>query len=134
MEIEVDTAIFTPAHRLIAAEWESGGKHCAELGALGMTKPSKQSKYASATVVVRKKDEAGEDTDYTQCGDYRLINSHTLLDRYPLPRIDDIFRDMKDAKIFNKVECRTEYNRVIDTHVQTNNNISDPSQMVKMYK
>ena len=90
MEIEVDTnkPIFTLAHRLSAAEWESAGKHCEELEKLGMIRSSKQNKYASPTVVVKKKDEAGEYTDYRQCGDYRPINSHTPLDRYPLPRID----------------------------------------------
>lgn len=72
MEIEVDTkkAVFTPTHRLSAAEWGFSGKHCVELEALGMMRPSQQSKYAPATVVVRKKDEAGEYTDYRHCGDY----------------------------------------------------------------
>ena len=69
-----------------------------------MIRPSKHNKYASATVVVTKKDEAGEYTDYRQCGDYRPINSHTPLDRYPLPRIDDIFTDMKDTKLFSKLD------------------------------
>lgn len=60
MEIEVNTdkPILTPAHCLSAAGWDFAGKHCAELEALGMIRPSKESKYALATVVVRNKDEA----------------------------------------------------------------------------
>ena len=47
--------------------------------------------YASATVVVRKKDAEGNYTDFRQCGDYRPLNLETTLDRYPLPGIEDIF-------------------------------------------
>ena len=113
MEIEVDTdkPIFTPAHRLSAAEWEFAGKHYEELERLGMIRSSKQNKYPLATVVVRKKDEAGEYTDYRQCGDCRPINSHTPLDRYLLPRIDDIFREMKDAKVFSRLDLRNPLGR-----------------------
>ena len=46
--------------------------------------------YASATVVVRKKDAEGNYTDFRQCGDYRPLNLETTLDRYPLPGIEDI--------------------------------------------
>ena len=114
MEIEVDTEkpIFTPAHRLSAAEWEFAGKHCEELEKLGMIRPSKENKYASATVGVRKKDEEGQHTDYRHCGDYRPINAHTPLECYPLPRIYDIFRDMKDAKVFCKLDLRQGYHQI----------------------
>ena len=114
MEIEVDTekAIFTPTHRVSAAEWEFAGKRCAELGALGMIRPSRQSKYTLATVVVRKKDEAREYTKHRQCGDYCPINSHTPPDRYPLPRIENIFRDVQGATIFGKLDLRQGYHQI----------------------
>ena len=96
----------------MSLKWEFAGKQCEELEKVGMIRPSKQKKYTSATVVARKKDEAGDYTCYRQCGDFRPINSHTPLDRYPLPRIDDIFGDMKDAKVFNKLDLREGYHQI----------------------
>lgn len=49
---------------------------------MGFIIKSYLSHYASATVVVRKKDEDGEYTDCTKCGDYRPQNMETDLDRY----------------------------------------------------
>ena len=45
---------------------------------------SVQTKYASATVVVKKKDDEGNYTDFRKCGDYWPINALTPLDKYPL--------------------------------------------------
>ena len=52
-------------------------------------------------MVVKKKDDEGNYTDFRKCGDYRPINALTPLDKYPLPLIEDIFDDMKGAKIFS---------------------------------
>ena len=68
--------------------------------------------YASATVVVRKKDEAGNYTYFRQCGDYRPLNAKTTLDRYPLPSIEDIFNQMGGAKIFSKLDLRSGYHQM----------------------
>ena len=63
------------------------GEQCARLEKMGFIRKSEQSKYASATVVVRKKDEDGNYTDFRKCGDYRPLNLETDLDRYQLPLI-----------------------------------------------
>ena len=68
--------------------------------------------YASATVVVRKKDEAGNHTDFRQCVDYRPVNQETTLDRYPRPGIDDIFNQMGEAKVFSKLFLRSGYHQM----------------------
>ena len=47
---------------------------CKNLERLGFIRRSNQSTYASATVVVRKKDAEGNYTDFRQCGDYRPLN------------------------------------------------------------
>ena len=68
--------------------------------------------FASATVVVRKKDEDGNYTDFWQCGDYRPLHQETTLDRYPLPRIEDIFNQMGGATIFSKLDLRSGYHQM----------------------
>ena len=77
-----------------------------------MIQRSTQSAYASATVVARKKDTDGNYTDFRQCGDYRPLNLETTLDRYPLPRIEDIFNAMKGATIFSKLDLRSGYHQM----------------------
>ena len=62
--------------------------------------------------MVRKKDEHGNYTDFTQCGDYRPLNMETTLDPYPLPGIEDIFIKMGGAKIFNKLDLRSGYHQM----------------------
>ena len=59
-----------------------------------------------------KKIEAGNYTDFRQCGDYRPLNVETTLDRYPLPSIEDIFNQMGGAKIFNKLDLRSGYHQM----------------------
>ena len=95
MEINLNTykPIFRPPHKLGQVEWDFVRAQCEKLAALGFIQRSTQSNYASAIVVVRK-DEHGNYTDFRQCGDYRPLNMETTLDRYPLPGIEDIFNQM----------------------------------------
>ena len=77
-----------------------------------MIRKSDSNHYASATVVVRKKDEEGNYTQYRQCGDHRPINNQTQHDRYHLPCMELIFLDMKDAHIFTKLDLRQGYHQI----------------------
>jgi hypothetical protein len=36
----------------------------------------------------------------------------TVKNKYPLPRIDDLFDQLKDAKIFSKIDLRLGYHRL----------------------
>ena len=94
INLNSDQAIFRPPHELGQVEWDFVEAQCKKLEALGFIQRSTQSTYASATVVVHKKDEDGNYTDFRQCGDYRPLNLETTLDRYPLPGIEDIFNQM----------------------------------------
>ena len=64
--------------------------------------------YAFATIVVRKKDEAWNYTDFRQCGLYHPLNEETTLDMYPLLDIKDDFNQLGGAKIFNKMDLRSD--------------------------
>jgi hypothetical protein len=46
------------------------------------------------------------------CIDFRQLNKVTVKNKYPLPRIDDIFDQLKDAKIFAKIDLRSGYHQV----------------------
>ena len=114
MEIKINSQkdIFRPPHKLGEKELIFVGEQCEKLAKLGFIRRSDQSKYASATVVVRKKDEEGNYTDFRKCGDYRPLNLETTLDRYQLPLIETIFNEMKGAKIFSKLDLRSGYHQM----------------------
>ena len=46
------------------------------------------------------------------CIDYRQLNKVTLKNKYPLPRIDDFFDQMRGAKVFSKIELRSSNHQV----------------------
>ena len=44
------------------------------------------------------------------CGDYKLtVNKAAIVDKYPLPRIEDILSSLGNAKVFSKLELANAY-------------------------
>jgi hypothetical protein len=46
------------------------------------------------------------------CIDFQQLNKVTVKNKYPLPRIDDFFDQLKDAKIFLKIDLQSGYHQV----------------------
>jgi hypothetical protein len=55
-----------------------------------------------------------EKKDGTQriCVDYRLLNEVTIKNKYPLLRIEDLFDQMRGAKVFSKIDLRSGYHQM----------------------
>jgi hypothetical protein len=46
------------------------------------------------------------------CIDYRSLNKVTIKNKYPLPRIEDLFDQMKGASVFLKIDLRSGYHQL----------------------
>jgi hypothetical protein len=53
-----------------------------------------------------------KDGTFRLCIDFRQLNMVTVKNKYPLPRIDDLFHQLKDAKIFSKIDLQSGYHQV----------------------
>ena len=53
------------------------------------------------------------------CVDYRQLNKMTVENKYPLPRIDDFFDQLKGESVFSKIDLRSGYHylRIKDADV-----------------
>jgi hypothetical protein len=77
-----------------------------ELLDLGLIRPTVSS-WGAPVMFIRKKDGS-----WTLCIDYRQLNKATINNQYPLPRIDDLFDQMKGATVFSKIDLRSGYHQL----------------------
>lgn len=81
-------------------------KQLEELLQKGYIRPS-VSPWGAPVLFVKKKDGT-----MRLCIDYREINKIIVRNRYPLPRIDDLFDQLKGAGIFSKIDIRSGYHQM----------------------
>jgi hypothetical protein len=46
------------------------------------------------------------------CVDYRSLNDVTVKNKYPLPRIEDLFDQIRGARVFSKIDLRSGYHQM----------------------
>jgi hypothetical protein len=65
------------------------------------------SPWGCPALFVKKKDQS-----LRLCVDYRPLNTVTIKNKYPLPRIDILFDQLAGAKVFTKVDLRSGYHQI----------------------
>ena len=72
-----------------------------ELFDKGFVRPSALP-WGAPVLFVKKKDGS-----MRLCIDYRKLNKVTIKNKYPLPRIDDLFDQLQGATVFSKIDLRS---------------------------
>ncbi|KAL4318940.1 hypothetical protein GQ457_18G015780 [Hibiscus cannabinus] len=69
----------------------------------GFIRPN-TSPWGAPVLFVKKKDES-----LRMCIDYRQLNKMTVKNKYPVPRIDDLFDQLRGTTVFSKIDLRSGY-------------------------
>ncbi|GJX41644.1 reverse transcriptase domain-containing protein [Tanacetum coccineum] len=93
-------------YRLARSEMEELSTQLQELSDNGFIRPS-SSPWGASILFVKKKDGS-----FRMCIDYRELNKLTVKNRYPLPRIDDLFDQLQGSSVYSKIDLRSGYHQL----------------------
>ncbi|GJS28338.1 putative reverse transcriptase domain-containing protein [Tanacetum coccineum] len=91
---------------LAPAKMKELAEQLKELSDKGFIRPS-SSLWGAPILFVKKKDGS-----FRMCIDYRELNKLTVKNRYPLPRIDDLFDQLQGSSIYSKINLRSGYHQL----------------------
>ncbi|KAA3473474.1 Retrotransposable element Tf2 [Gossypium australe] len=97
------TPILIAPYRMAPTELKELKSQLQELTGRGFARSS-FSPWGAPVLFVKKKDGT-----IRMCIDYRQLNKVTIKNKYPLPRIDDLFDQLKGATVFLKIDLRLGY-------------------------
>ncbi|GJY92213.1 putative reverse transcriptase domain-containing protein [Tanacetum coccineum] len=98
------TLVVKSPYRLAPSEMQALSGQLQELQDKGFIRPS-HSPWGAPVLFVKKKDGL-----LRMCIDYRELNKLTIKNRYPLPRIDDLFGQLQGSHYFSKINLRSGQN------------------------
>ncbi|GKB43443.1 reverse transcriptase domain-containing protein [Tanacetum coccineum] len=108
-----ETPVAKSPYRLAPSELEELSGQLKELQDKGFIRPS-SSPWVAPVLFVKKKDGS-----FRMCFDYRELDKLTIKNRYPLPRIDDLFPEFDDlfdqlqgSQFFSKIDLRFGYHQL----------------------
>ncbi|GJY16958.1 putative reverse transcriptase domain-containing protein [Tanacetum coccineum] len=93
-------------YRLTPSELQELSTQLQELSDKGFIRPN-SSPWGAPVLFVNKKDGS-----FRMCIDYREPNKLTMKNRYPLSRIDDLFDQLQESKVYSKIDLRSGYHQL----------------------
>ncbi|GJS05285.1 putative reverse transcriptase domain-containing protein [Tanacetum coccineum] len=93
-------------YRLSPSEMKELSEQLQELFDKGFIRPS-SSPWGALILFVKKKDGS-----FRMCINYRELNTLTVKNRYPLPRIDDIFDQLQGSSVYSKIDMNSGFSKV----------------------
>jgi len=93
-------------YRMAPTELEVLKKQLQEYSDKGLIRPS-TSPWGAPVLLANKKDGGKR-----LCIDYRELNKVTIKNKYPLPRIDDLFDQLHGARVFSKLDLQSGYHQL----------------------
>jgi hypothetical protein len=93
-------------YRMSVEELKELKKQLTKLQEEGYIRPS-SSPWGAPVLFVQNKDDSQR-----MCVDYRSLNDVTIKNKYPLPHIEDLFDQMRGARLFSKIDLRSGYHQM----------------------
>ncbi|GJT99655.1 putative reverse transcriptase domain-containing protein [Tanacetum coccineum] len=93
-------------YRLAPSEMQELSNQLQELADRGFIRPS-TSPWGAPVLFVKKKDGS-----FRMCIDYQELNKLTIKNRYPLPKIDDLFDQLQGLSVYSKIDLRSGYHQL----------------------
>ncbi|GKD44696.1 putative reverse transcriptase domain-containing protein, partial [Tanacetum coccineum] len=111
VEFQIDlipgtTPVARAPYRLAPFEMQELSNQLQELLDRGFIRPS-TSPWGAPVLFVKKKEGS-----LRMCIDYRELNKLTVKNRYPLPRIEDLFDQLQGSSVYSKIDLRSGYHQL----------------------
>ncbi|GJW25286.1 putative reverse transcriptase domain-containing protein [Tanacetum coccineum] len=93
-------------YQLAPSEMKELAEQLQELSDKGFIRPN-SSPWGAPVLFFKKKDGS-----FRMCIDYRELNKLTVKNRYPLPRIDDLFNQLQGSSVYSKIDLPSSYHQL----------------------